>query len=54
MFFGTSLQHKLEEAGHKPSKEERKTVAARQRVLDKVFGPKQAEGKRFADPMSLI
>lgn len=53
MYFGTRLTNELEKAGHRPSKAERKSMSARQRVLDKVFGPEKSE-KRFRDPMSMI
>jgi len=53
MYFGTKVNSELEKAGHKPSKGERKAMAARQRILDKVFGPEKSE-KRFRDPMSMI
>ncbi len=50
-YFGTQLTSKLEEAGHKPSKEEKKAMAARQRILDKVFGKDDDKsGSGFADP----
>lgn len=53
MVFGTQLQSKLEEAGHKPSKEERRAVTARQRIIDKVFG-KEKSDQGYADPMNYI
>lgn len=39
----------LEEAGTKPSKEERKATAAREKILDKIFG-NEKQGSGFADP----
>ena len=40
----------LEEAGEKPGKAERKAKAAREKVLDKVFGKDDNKGSGFADP----
>lgn len=48
--FGLSLENMLEEAGHKPSKEERRATAARERLLEKVLGDEKDEGAGFADP----
>lgn len=52
VYYGSSLEHELEKAGHKPSREDRKIEAARQRVLDKWLTdddePKKQTG--FADP----
>lgn len=54
IFFGMSLENRLETAGHKPSKEERKAEAARKVILDQVLGDDAGvEGKSksgFADP----
>lgn len=49
-FFGLSLENKLEEAGHKQSKEERKAKAARDQVLDRIFGTNKKKTKGYADP----
>lgn len=54
IFFGLQLQSELEKAGHKPSKDERKTNEARKRVLDKVLGKEEVKGAGFADPMLLL
>jgi hypothetical protein len=50
MYFGLSLENMLEEAGEKPSKEERKAKAARDRVIARVFGDDKSNGSGFADP----
>lgn len=49
IFFGLQLENMLEQAGHKPGKEERRAKAAREALLNKVFGD-QEEGAGFADP----
>ena len=50
IFFGLQLEHMLEEAGQgKVGKEERKAKAARERVINKVFGDEKASSG-FADP----
>ena len=54
MYFGMELEHRLEQAGTKPSKEERKAKAARERVLKKVFDPEEAKGTGFADPAAMF
>lgn len=54
MYFGLTLENMLEEAGSKPSKEERKAKAARERVLKKVFSPEAKQGTGFADPASMF
>jgi hypothetical protein len=53
IYFGLVLEGQLQEAGHKPGKEERRAQAARERILEKVFG-KQEEGSGFADPAALL
>ena len=52
-YLGTTIDGELEQAGHKPSKDEAKFKAARDKVLAKFFGAttqiKRTPG-RFADP----
>jgi hypothetical protein len=51
IYFGLTVEAKLEEAGHKPTKEERKAKAAREAVLKKILDPDQeTKGSGFADP----
>lgn len=50
VFFGMSLENMLEEAGEKPGKAERKAKAARDKLLDKVFGNEEVKSSGFADP----
>jgi hypothetical protein len=50
IFFGLQLENMLDSAGHKPSKEERKTKAAREAVLDRVFSDGEIKSAGFADP----
>lgn len=52
IYFGLTLENMLEEAGNKPGKEERKAKAARDRVLNTVFGTDKASG--FADPAAMF
>jgi hypothetical protein len=52
IFFGLQLENMLEEAGNKPGKEERRARAARQNVINKVFGKEKASG--FADPAAMF
>ena len=56
IYFGMSLENMLEQAGVKPSKEERRAQAARERLLDRVLAEegeeKQASG--FADPAAMF
>jgi hypothetical protein len=52
--FGTSLEYELEQAGHKPSKEERKAKAARETVLNRIFGEDKGKGSGFADPAAMF
>jgi hypothetical protein len=54
--FGVSVEAELEQAGHRPTKDERKTEAARKSVLTKYFGeiaPEQQRGK-YADPAAMM
>lgn len=53
-YFGLTLEAKLAEAGHKPSKGERKTKAAQERILNQVFQPSGGDTKRFADPAAMF
>lgn len=55
IFYGMSVENMLEEAGHRPSKEERKAKAARERILDRLFSDDE-EGKTsgFADPAAMF
>lgn len=49
IFFGLTMENMLDEAGHKPGKDERKARAARERLLNKVLGnDDQTSG--YADP----
>ena len=52
IYFGMVLESRLEEVGHKPSKEERRARAARERLLDLILGEEDEKGKEsgFADP----
>lgn len=50
IYFGSSLENKLQEAGHKPSKEERRAKAAREAILRKIFAQDDDKGTGFADP----
>lgn len=54
VYFGLQLEGMLDEAGHKPSKEERKAKAARERVLKKIFDPEEKQGTGFADPATMF
>lgn len=51
-FFGLMVENKLEEAGQgKPSKEDRRAQAAREKVLDSIFGKdEKKKTSGFADP----
>lgn len=51
--FGVSVEVDLENAGHRPSKEERKMENARKQVLARYFGD-EVVGKRFADPAAMM
>lgn len=53
IYFGLVLENMLEEAGHKPDKHERRAKAARDALLDKVFGKEKA-GSGFADPAAMF
>lgn len=49
IYFGLALENMLQEAGQKPSKGDRKAQAAREALLNKVFG--KGEGSSgYADP----
>lgn len=53
IYFGMVLESMLEEAGHKPSKEENKTRAARDRLLARVLadeGDENLAKSGYADP----
>jgi len=50
VYFGMTLENRLDEAGHKPSKEERRAKAAREAVLNKIFSDEKDKGSGFADP----
>lgn len=52
--FGTALEHELEQAGHKPSKEERRAKAARETILERIFGDDKGKNSGFADPASMF
>jgi hypothetical protein len=55
IYFGMTLQNRLEQAGHKPSKEERKAEAARKRILDQVLSEEdEKKGSGFADPAAMF
>lgn len=49
IYFGLMVENQLDEAGHKPSKEERKARAAREKVLDGIMGTNKNK-TGFADP----
>lgn len=53
IFFGMTLESKLENAGHKPGKEERRAQAIREKILDQVFGNEQPTSG-FADPAAMF
>lgn len=53
-YFGLTLEAKLAEAGHKPSKGERKTKAAQERILNQVFKSSEEDTKSFADPAAMF
>lgn len=54
-YFGLVLENMLEEAGNKPTKQDRKAKAARDRVLDKVFSDQEdAPSTGFADPAAMF
>lgn len=54
IIFGMRVNARLEEAGHKPSKEERKLKMARDKVIDEIFGTQEDKAKNFADPAMLF
>ena len=54
IFFGMQFEAMLEEAGHKPSKEERKAKAARDAVVQKMFSDEAQAGSGFADPAAMF
>ena len=49
IYFGLSLEAELEQAGQKPGKAEKKAQAAREAVLNQVFG-RTEKGTGYADP----
>lgn len=53
IYFGLALEFKLEEVGHKPSKEERRTQALREDILNRVF-KRKASTSGFADPAAMF
>lgn len=50
IYFGLTLENRLSEVGQKPSREERRTQAAREALLDEVLGNESESGSGFADP----
>lgn len=55
IYFGLVLEARLDEAGHKPSKEERRAKAARDRVLQRVLGEvEENSGSGYADPATMF
>lgn len=50
IYFGSQLESLLDNAGHKPSKEERRAKAAREAILNKIFAEDDDKGSGFADP----
>lgn len=51
IYFGLTLENMLEDAGQgKPGKEERKAIAAREQVMNEVFGKGKTNTTGFADP----
>lgn len=56
-YYGLTLENELDKASHKPSKEERKAMAARERVLSRYLDDEdEVEAKKtgFADPASMF
>lgn len=52
-YVGSYIQNELERAGEKPSEEQRKSEAARKRVLEKYLGVDEAQ-QNFADPAAFF
>lgn len=50
IYFGLTVEAKLDEAGHKPSKEERRARAAREKIMDTLFDPESKKTSGYADP----
>jgi hypothetical protein len=50
IYFGLTVEAKLDEADHKPSKEERKARAARENMLKKLFSEETESTSGFSDP----
>lgn len=50
IFFGMQFEGMLQDAGHKPSKEERRAQAAREALVKNMFSPDAQKGTGFADP----
>jgi len=50
IYFGLALEGMLEDASHKPGKEERRAQMARDRLMDNVFGRDKKKGSGYADP----
>lgn len=50
------IESELDQAGHKPSKEERKVMSARDTVIKKYLGDTEgpAKQKKFADPVNMF
>lgn len=54
IFFGLQVESRLDAAGHKPGKEERKIKQAREKVLDTIFGSEDEKKTQFADPAAMF
>lgn len=52
-YLGTMVESELDRAGHRPSKGEKKTEAARKRIIAKYMGETEQK-KQFADPALLF
>lgn len=50
IFFGLQFEGMLQEAGHKQGKEERRSAAARDKLVNQMFSPEAQKGTGFADP----
>jgi len=53
-YLGSVIEGELNDAGHKPSKDEGQIRFARERVYQKYFGDAKEEAKGFADPAALF
>lgn len=53
-YVGSTIENEMNEASEKPDKEQRKAIAARQRVLDKYLSEGQPDTKTFVDPATFF